>query len=62
MKENQDIRIKIFTNGFRNWEVAAKMGVSDSRLCVLLRTPLNDKNKARIEKAIDELVAERKRG
>lgn len=60
MKANQEIRDRIFLNRLRNWEVAEKVGISDSRFCIWLRTPLNDDRKARIEKAIDELLAERK--
>ncbi|MGC4666418.1 hypothetical protein [Enterococcus hirae] len=60
MKANQEIRDRIFMNRLRNWEVAEKIGISDSRFCVWLRIPLNDDRKARVEKAIDELLAERK--
>lgn len=60
MKCNQKIREKIFSNGFRNWEVAEKVGISDSRLSVWLRTPLRDDRKYRVEKAINELIKERR--
>lgn len=59
MKANQEIRDKIFFNRLRNWEVSEKVGISDSRFSVWLRTPLNDERKARVEKAIDELLKER---
>ena len=59
MKANQEIRDKIFFNRLRNWEVSEQIGISDSRLSVWLRTPLNDERKARVEKAIDELLKER---
>lgn len=58
-KANQEIREKIFFNRLRNWEVSEQIGISDSRLSVWLRTPLNDERKARVEKAIDELLKER---
>lgn len=58
-KANQEIREKIFFNRLRNWEVSEQIGISDSRLLVWLRTPLNDERKARVEKAIDELLKER---
>lgn len=60
MKANQEIRDQIFLNRLRNWEVADRVGISDSRLSVWLRTELNDERKARVQKAIDELVKERK--
>ena len=56
MKFNTEIRDKIFRAELRNWQVASKVGISDSRLSVWLRTPLNDERKARVEKAIDELT------
>ena len=59
MKANQEIRNRIFMNRLRNWEVAEKVGISDSRLSVWLRTPLNEERKARIEKAIDELIKQK---
>ena len=59
MKANQEIREKIFFNRLRNWEVSEQIGISDSRFSVWLRTPLNDERKARVEKAIDELLKER---
>lgn len=58
MKANQEIRNLIFTNRLRNWEVAEKVGISDGRLSVWLRTPLNEERKAKVEKAISELIKE----
>lgn len=58
MKSNLDIRNTIFTYGLKNWEVAAKVGISDSRFSVWLRTPLSDERKERVLKAIDELTKE----
>ena len=57
---NKEIRNSIALNRFKNWEVAEAVGISDSRFCVWLRTPLNDERKARVEKAINELVAKQK--
>ena len=61
MKANQEIRNKIFMNGLRNWQVAEVVGISDSRLSVWLRTPMDEIRKARVEKAISELAAEREK-
>lgn len=58
MKANQEIRNLIFANRLRNWEVAEKVGISDSRLSVWLRTPLNEERKEKVEKAISELIKE----
>ncbi|MCF1601688.1 hypothetical protein [Tetragenococcus halophilus] len=57
-KENQEIRNKIFYNRLRNWEVAKKVGISDSRFSVWLRSPLKKERKQRVEKAIDDLIKE----
>ncbi|MBS7576830.1 MULTISPECIES: hypothetical protein [unclassified Enterococcus] len=57
MKANQEIRNIIFTHNIRNWQIAEKIGISDSRFCVWLRTPLNDERKAKVLKAIEELTA-----
>ncbi|MEQ7215156.1 MULTISPECIES: hypothetical protein [Enterococcus] len=57
MKENQDIRNLIFFNNLKNWQVAKKIGISDSRFSVWLRTPLNDERKERVSKAIESLLS-----
>ncbi len=62
MKANQEIRDRIYKHRLRNWEVAEKLNLSDSRFCVWLRTELTSDRKARVEKAIDELLAEQKEG
>lgn len=56
MQANQEVRNLIFSSRLRNWEVAEKIGITDGRLSVWLRTPLSDERKARVEKAIDELL------
>lgn len=59
MKANREIRTRIFVNGLRNWQVAEVAGISDSRLSVWLRTPLDDMRKMRVENAIDKLLEAR---
>lgn len=56
MRENQEIRNRIYANYLKHWQVAEKVGISDSRLSVWLRTPLNEERKERIEKAIEQLT------
>lgn len=58
--ENEDIRGQILFNRLRHWEVAEKVGISDGRLSVWLRTPLSDDRKKRVENAIQELIEEDK--
>lgn len=55
---NLDIRNSIKENRLRNWEVAEKVGISDSRFSIWLRTPLNDDRKKRVLNAIKELTKE----
>ncbi|MFI3684248.1 hypothetical protein VBH15_04745 [Vagococcus fluvialis] len=58
MKANEEIRMSIAINRFKNWEVAQKIGISDSRFSVWLRTPLNDEREKRVLNAIEELKRE----
>ncbi|HFD0848352.1 TPA: hypothetical protein ACF1A8_002374 [Enterococcus hirae] len=60
MKANAKIRERIESNRILYWEVADKVGITQSNLSVWLRTEMRDDRKARVEKAIDELLAERK--
>lgn len=60
MKANTEIRNKIESNRIFYWEVAEKVGIAQSNLSVWLRTPMSAERKKRVEKAIDELLAERK--
>lgn len=53
---NREIRDKIQRARLRNWEVAEKVGITDGRFSVWLRTPLSDERRARVEKAIAELT------
>lgn len=55
MIANEQIRNKISSKRLRKWEVAEKVGISDSRFSVWLRTPLNNERKKRVEQAIKEL-------
>lgn len=58
MQANLSIRKTIRAERLRNWEVAKKVGISDSRFSVWLRTPLNDERRKRVENAIQELTKE----
>ncbi|MFC4651845.1 hypothetical protein ACFO26_02905 [Lactococcus nasutitermitis] len=40
----------------RNWQVANKIGISDSRFSVWLRTELSNERRERVEKALDQLI------
>lgn len=62
MKANQEIRSQIFINRLFHWQVAERAGITDATLCRWLRTEMREDRKQRVEKAIDELLAERKEG
>lgn len=55
---NLRIRADIESNRLKYWQVADKVGISDSRFSVWLRTPLSDERRERVEKAIAELSQE----
>jgi len=56
LKNNYDLREAISQHRLRYWEVAQRVGISDSRLSVWLRTPLSDERRKRVERAINELT------
>lgn len=53
---NELIRTAIKAKRLRYWEVAAEVGISDTRFSVWLRTPLNDERRQRILDAIAKLT------
>ncbi|OQO83358.1 hypothetical protein BH739_16310 [Enterococcus casseliflavus] len=59
MKANQDLRELIYTERLKNWQVADKIGISDSRFSVWLRTPLNEERRLKVIAAINDLKRSR---
>ena len=55
---NCEIRNKIKASGLTNWEVAAKIGVSEFTLCRWLRIELDGMKRQAVELAIEELTKE----
>lgn len=62
MVNNKEVRAEIYKAGFRHWEVAEKVGVSDCSFSVWLRHELTPERKERILRAIDELKKENANG
>ncbi|MGO3610287.1 MAG: hypothetical protein ACTIOL_11155 [Enterococcus sp.] len=60
MKANLEIRNTIESNRILYWEVADRVGIAQSNLSVWLRTEMREDRKQRVEKAINELLVERK--
>lgn len=58
--QNQKLRLKVGGTGIKLWEVAARMGISDSYFSRLMRQELSPEMKERAEKALDELISERR--
>ncbi|MFC4771055.1 MULTISPECIES: hypothetical protein [Enterococcus] len=58
MKANKDLRELIYTERLKNWQVADKIGISDSRFSVWLRTPLNEERRLKVITAINDLKKE----
>ena len=56
---NLDIRKAIETNNFKYWQVANKLKMNDGNFSRLLRTELDEDNKNKILRAIEELKEER---
>jgi len=52
---NKDLRKQMSQLRLMHWEVAEKIGISDSRFSVWLRTPLTQERRERVEHAIEEL-------
>lgn len=52
---NVDIRNKIRERRLRHYEVAEKIGISETTLCVWLRHELTDERKKRVLEAIEQL-------
>lgn len=57
-QSNIEIRKMIKEYKLYYWEVADKVGISDTRFTVWLRKPLNDERKKRVLDAINELTKE----
>lgn len=56
---NLDIRKVIESSNFKYWQVANKLKMNDGNFSRLLRTELDENNKNKILKAIEELKEER---
>lgn len=56
MRKNGSVRRLIEVNRLKHYEVADKIGISDSRFSVWLRKELEGERKERTLNAIDELI------
>lgn len=48
MENNIEIRNAIFTNNLKKWEIANKLGITDSTFSRMLRTELSEEKKNKI--------------
>lgn len=61
MKNNIEIREKIFKYDLLNYEVAEACGISAPTLCVWFRTEMAEEKKKRVNAAIDRLIYRKKK-
>lgn len=55
MENNLDIRNAIFSSNIKKWQIAEKLGMTDSNFSRLLRKELSQEQKERIISIIEEL-------
>ena len=53
--KNNDIRKLIKSSGLKHWQVAEAAGISESTLCVWLRSKLSNDRRATILRCIERL-------
>ncbi|KSU28692.1 MAG: hypothetical protein ACTINS_05220 [Lactococcus lactis] len=53
---NIEIRQRMLSHNIKSYELAAAVGIFPSTLSVWLRTELNKERRARVEKALDQLI------
>ena len=56
--KNQDIRSEIKGAGFKLWQIADKLGITDSNFSKLLRHELSEDKKNEIRNVIAKLIKE----
>lgn len=55
-KPNHKIRVELSKHGLFIWQLAEAVGVHETTMTKWLRTPLNDEQQARVDKALSELT------
>lgn len=58
MENNTEIRNAIFKNNIKKWEIANKLGVTDSTFSRMLRTEMSEENKKKILEIINNYKKE----
>ena len=56
VKSNSKVRAELARNGLFIWQLAEAVGVHETTMTKWLRTPLNDEQQARVDKALSELT------
>lgn len=56
---NQDIRQKVFIAEISYRDIAKRLGFRANYLSRIMRYPLSDRNRKRIEEAVDEIIKEK---
>lgn len=56
IKANQEIRDKLEVSRVYQWQLAQRLGVSDTHFCKMMRREFTPERKEEVLKAIDELA------
>lgn len=59
-KNNEKIKEKLRKNKLKQWELADRLGISETTLCVKLRRPISEKLYTEINEIIDSMLLEKK--
>ena len=57
--KNKDLRDYAFSQNVKLWEIAEKIGITDSTFSRKLRRELDDSRKAELKNIIDQISAEK---
>ena len=53
--EKQEVKKLLQDNGFKQWQLADALGISEYTLCKRLRRPLSEDFEAKVRKAIEDM-------
>lgn len=60
--KNKELRMEMFKNNLKVWQVANSVGIDPATLSRWMREELEGDRLARVEKAVEKLKAEKKAG
>lgn len=60
VKSNSKVRAELARNGLFIWQLAEVVGVHETTMTKWLRTPLNEEQQKRVDRALNRLIEESK--